>query len=94
VNRLTQTLTSDSHTHVRPKKVRAAVGKDLTAAQSIHDGRDQWARWRRVWMFGGRWRRLAFAAGPESVEDGVEAGFEVLGGVTLAQFIGSLDDLG
>src|ERR1700720_3452987 len=42
----------------------------------------------------GRWRCLAFAAGPESVEDGVEAGFEVLGGVTLAEFIGSLDDLG
>ena len=36
----------------------------------------------------GRWRRLAFAAGPESVEDGVEAGFEVLGGVTLAEFFG------
>jgi hypothetical protein len=41
-----------------------------------------------------RWRRLAFAAGPESVEDGVQAGFEVLGGLTLAEFIGSLDDLG
>jgi hypothetical protein len=39
-------------------------------------------------------RRLPAAAGPESVEDGVEAGFEVLGGVTLAEFTGSLDDLG
>src|SRR6201998_794190 len=39
-------------------------------------------------------RRLVTAAGPEAVEDGVEAGFEVLGGVTLAEFVGSLDDLG
>ena len=31
----------------------------------------------------------ATAAGPESVEDGAEAGFEVLGGVTLAEFVGS-----
>jgi DNA-binding CsgD family transcriptional regulator len=42
----------------------------------------------------GRPRRLPAAAGPESVEDGAEAGFEVLGGVALAEFIGSLDDLG
>src|SRR6202035_5893035 len=39
-------------------------------------------------------RRLPAAAGPESVEDGGEAGFEVLGGVALAEFGGSLDDLG
>jgi hypothetical protein len=78
VNRLTETLACDSHTHVRRKNLRAAQGRNLAAAQSIR----------------GRWRRLAFAAGPESAEDGAEAGFEVLGGVTLAEFIGSLDDLG
>ena len=49
VNRLTETLTCDSHTHVRPKKPRAAVGRNLTAAQSIHDGRIG----AHVWTLGG-----------------------------------------
>lgn len=49
MNRLTETLTCDSHTHVRPKKLPAAVGKDLTAAQPIHDGRIG----AHIWMFGG-----------------------------------------
>jgi hypothetical protein len=34
---------------VRPKKLRAAVGRNLTAAQSIHDGRIG----AHIWMFGG-----------------------------------------
>jgi hypothetical protein len=46
VSRLTETLTCDSHTHVRRKKLRAAVGRDLTAAQSIHDGRAE----RELWL--------------------------------------------
>ena len=45
MNRLTETLTCDFHTQVRPKKLRAAVGRDLTAAQSIHDGRAERGLW-------------------------------------------------
>ena len=48
MNRLTETLTCDSHTHVRRNKLRAAVGRNLTAAESIHDGRIG----AHIWMFG------------------------------------------
>jgi hypothetical protein len=49
VNRLTETLTSDPHTHVRPKKLRAPMGGNRTAAQLIHDERIG----AHIWMFGG-----------------------------------------